>query len=99
MPDINELLEQCEQRSQVLSQESDRAANEVNQIVQFVTTLAANLRTASDEAQANFEAISSKLEAAEQNFYRLIFKKFAGMLPKISTKSVCNFQASAINIL
>ena len=32
--DINELLEQCEQRTQVLSQESDHAANEVSQIVQ-----------------------------------------------------------------
>lgn len=67
MPDINKLLEQCEQRTQVLSQESDRAANDVSQIVQFVTTLAAKLNTASDEAASSFEALNSKLEAAEQN--------------------------------
>lgn len=37
--DINVLLEQCEQRAQVLSQEIDHASEEVSQIMQFATTL------------------------------------------------------------
>ena len=65
--DINILIDQCEQRTQVLSQETDRALDEVSQIVQFASTLASTLSTASQEAQANFEALSSKLEQAEQN--------------------------------
>ncbi len=33
--DINVLLDQCDQRAQVLSQEADRAFEQVSQIVQF----------------------------------------------------------------
>jgi chromosome segregation ATPase len=65
--DINELLERCEQRAFVLSQESDRALDGVSQIVQFATTLASNLSAASEEALGSFEALNSELQAAEQN--------------------------------
>jgi len=65
--DINVLMEQCEEKSQVLLTDANQALDEVDQIVELANNLADELTTANDEAQVSWAAIITELEVAAES--------------------------------